>query len=203
MLRWAPRPPVPFDARHLAHGDCRPPPSWVAGVSQLASRRLLRDTRLWPRVGFTCSGLGLPRRLFSPSADYCPSIGPALSLPRLKQMNSSPRVWRVTFGPSPPHIHRIVPDDLGLRPPTLPPRRCDASPAVRVPRVRRLPPASFKSHLAMGTLAARLGGPVIKASKGLAPSSHFPVGFRLPVASARHGLTFSGRTKPGPPTRSC
>jgi len=39
----------------------------------------------------------------------------------------------------------------------------------------------------MGTLAARLGVPVIKASKGLAPSSHFPVGFRLPVASARHG----------------
>ena len=33
----------------------------------------------------------------------------------------------------------------------------------------------------------RLGVPVIKASKGLAPSSHFPVGFRLPVDSARQG----------------
>lgn len=30
----------------------------------------------------------------------------------------------------------------------------------------------------------RAGVPVIKASKGLAPSSHFPVGFRLPVDSA-------------------
>ena len=71
-------------------------------------------------------------------------------------------------------------------------RRClaprhDASHAIRVPRVRILPSASFRSHLTMGTLAVRLGVPVIKASKGLAPSSHFPVGFRLPVDSARQG----------------
>ena len=36
----------------------------------------------------------------------------------------------------------------------------------------------------MGTLAVRLEVPVIKASKGLSPSSHFPIGFRLTVASA-------------------
>ena len=71
-------------------------------------------------------------------------------------------------------------------------RRClaprhDASHAIRVPRVRISPSASFRSHLTMGTLAVRLGVPVIKASKGLAPSSHFPVGFRLPVDSARQG----------------
>ena len=65
--------------------------------------------------------------------------------------------------------------------------RHDASHAIRVPRVRILPSASFRSHLTMGTLAVRLGVPVIKASKGLAPSSHFPVGFRLPVDSARQG----------------
>ena len=59
--------------------------------------------------------------------------------------------------------------------------------AIRVPRVRILPSASFRSHLTMGTLSVRLGVPVIKASKGLAPSSHFPVGFRLPVDSARQG----------------
>jgi hypothetical protein len=187
VVRWAPRPPVPFDARHPAHGDCRPPPSWVAGVSQLAWRRLLRYTRLWHRGGFTCSGLGSLRRPFSPSADCCPPLGKPLSLPSLRQVNSSPRVRRVTFHPSPPHIHRLVPDDIGLRPPTLPHPRCDASHAVRVPRVGRLPAASFRSHLTMGTLAVRLGVPVIKASKGLAPSSHFPVGFRLPVASACHG----------------
>jgi hypothetical protein len=45
----------------------------------------------------------------------------------------------------------------------------------------------------MGTLAVRLGVPVIKASKGLAPLSHFPVGFRLPVDSAVMAL----RAMPG------
>ena len=65
--------------------------------------------------------------------------------------------------------------------------RHDASHAIRVPRVRILPSASFRSHLTMGTLAVRLGVPVITASKGLVPSSHFPVGFRLPVDSARQG----------------
>ena len=39
----------------------------------------------------------------------------------------------------------------------------------------------------MGTLAVQLGVPVIMVSKGLSPSSHFPVGFRLPVDSASHG----------------
>src|SRR6266516_3860876 len=62
-----------------------------------------------------------------------------------------------------------------------------------MPRVGRLPAASFRSHLAVGTLAVRLGVPGIKASKGLAPSSHFPVGFRLPVASAVTAL----RAMPG------
>ena len=76
--------------------------------------------------------------------------------------------------------------------------RHDASHAIRVPRVRILPSASFRSHLTMGTLAVRLGVPVIKASKGLAPSRHFPVGFRLPVdrarqGAARHAWRTSGR----------
>ena len=65
--------------------------------------------------------------------------------------------------------------------------RHEASHAIRVPRVRILPSASFRSHLTMGPLAVRLGVPVIKASKGLAPSRHFPVGVRLPVDSARQG----------------
>ncbi len=95
----------------------------------------------------------------------------------------------MTFRPSPPHRHRLVPDDFGLRTPTLPHPRDDASHAVRVPRVGRLPSASFGFHLAVDTLAVRLGVPVITASKGLSPASHFPVGFRLPVASARQGAT--------------
>ena len=88
--------------------------------------------------------------------------------------------------------------------------RCGASHAIRVPRVRILPSASFRSHLTMGTLAVRLGVPVIKASKGLAPSSHFRVGFRLPVDSARQctapgfldsGLTVFASTLPRPARR--
>jgi hypothetical protein len=99
----------------------------------------------------------------------------------------------VTFRPSPPHLHRSVPDARGLRTPTLPRPHSAASHAVRVPRVGRLPAASFRSHLAVDTLAVRLGVPGIKASKGLTPSSHFLVGFRLPVASAARAL----RAMPG------
>jgi hypothetical protein len=108
-------------------------------------------------------------------------------------MDRAPRVRRVTFLPSPPHIPHRVPDDIGLWTPTLPRPRGKASHAVRVPRVGSLPPDSFRSHLAMGPLAVRLGVPVIKVSKGLAPSSHFPVGFRLPVDSAVMAL----RAMPG------
>ena len=124
-----------------------------------------------------------------PSADFCPPIDQPLGCSSTRQVDRSPRVRRVTFRPSPPHIHRLVPDDFGLRTPTLPHPPDDASHAVRVPRARRLPSASFRFHLAVDTLAVRLGVPVIRASKGLSPSSHFPAGFRLPVASARQGAT--------------
>jgi len=124
-----------------------------------------------------------------PSADFCPPIDQPLGCSSTRQVDRSPRVRRVTFRPSPPHIHRLVPDDFGLRTPTLPHPPDDASHAVRVPRARRLPSASFRFHLAVDTLAVRLGVPVIRVSKGLSPSSHFPAGFRLPVASARQGAT--------------
>ncbi len=42
----------------------------------------------------------------------------------------------------------------------------DASYAVRVPRARSLPAASFRFRLTADTLAVRLGVPVIKASIG-------------------------------------
>lgn len=108
-------------------------------------------------------------------------------------MDRAPRVRRVTFLPSPPHIPHRVPDDIGLWTPTLPRPRDKASHAIRVPRVGSLPSASFSSHLTVSTLAVRLGVPVIKVSKGLSPSSHFPVGFRLPVDSAVMAL----RAMPG------
>ena len=132
-----------------------------------------------------------------PSADFCPPIDQPLGCSSTRQVDRSPRVRRVTFRPSPPHIHRLVPDDFGLRTPTLPHPPDDASHAVRVPRARRLPSASFRFHLAVDTLAVRLGVPVIRASKGLSPSSHFPAGFRLPVASARQGATRHAWRTPG------
>ena len=141
-----------------------------------------------------------------PSADFCPPIDQPLGCSSTRQVDRSPRVRRVTFRPSPPHIHRLVPDDFGLRTPTLPHPQDDASHAVRVPRARRLPSASFRFHLAVDTLAVRLGVPVIRVSKGLSPSSHFPAGFRLPVASARQGATrhawrTSGSRATSPPPR--
>jgi len=42
----------------------------------------------------------------------------------------------------------------------------DASYAIRVPRARSLPAASFRFRLAADTLAVQLGVPVIKASIG-------------------------------------
>lgn len=42
----------------------------------------------------------------------------------------------------------------------------DASYAVRVPRARSLPAASFRLRLAADALAVRLGVPIIKASVG-------------------------------------
>jgi hypothetical protein len=184
---------VPFGARHRAHGDFRLPPSQVVGTSQLSWQRLLRLTRLWHRAGFTCSGLGSLRRSLLPSADFCPPIEKPFSFPSTRQMDRAPRVRRVTFLPYPPHIPHRVPDDIGLWTPTLPRPRDKASHAVRVPRGGSLPSASFRSHLTVSTLAVRLGVPVIKASKGLSPSSHFPGRFRLPVDSAVMAL----RAMPG------
>ena len=145
-----------------------------------------------------------------PSADFCLPIERPLGRPSTMQVGRSPRVRRVTFLPSPPHIHRNVPDDIGLRTQMLPRPRYDASHAVRVPRVRSLLTASFRSRLAASTLAVRLEVPVIKVSKGLSPSSHFPVGFRLPVASASHWryapclahIPVGTRVTPRPPDRS-
>ena len=132
-----------------------------------------------------------------PSADFCTAIRLSLDRPSTRQLHRSPRVMRVTFLLYPPHIQPSIPNDMGLWTPALPYPCLTASDTVRVPRVRSLPSASFRSHLRVGTLAVRLEVPVIKASKGLAPSSHFPVGFRLLVASARQGATRHAWRTPG------
>ena len=134
------------------------------------------------RFGFTCSGLWSLHRPHMPSADFCPPIpAPFGAGSPFGQVDRSPRVRRVTFAPRPPHLRSSVPDDFGLRIPTLPRPQTIASYAVRVPRTGVLPTASFRPHLAVGTLAVRLEVPVIMVSRGLSPPSHFPGRFRLPV----------------------
>ena len=67
-----------------------------------------------------------------------------------------------------PHTRRIYADSvrmtLGFESIGPLAHQDDASYAVRVPRARSLPAASFRFRLATDTLAVRLGVPVIKAS---------------------------------------
>ena len=118
----------------------------------------------------------------------------------------------MTFLPPPPHIHRIVPDDVGLQVRELPcpPIRClrcgsCASGQKFACSFLQIPPRD--GHPCCSARSSRH-----QVSKGLSPSSHFPVGFRLPVASARHGATrHAWRTRgrdagcPAPPAqiRTC
>ena len=118
----------------------------------------------------------------------------------------------MTFLPPPPHIHRIVPDDVGLQVRELPcpPIRClrcgsCASGQKFACSFLQIPPRD--GHPCCSARSSRH-----QVSKGLSPSSHFPVGFRLPVASARHGAArHAWRTRgrdagcPAPPAqiRTC
>jgi hypothetical protein len=173
--------------------DYWPPHSGVARASQPYFLRLILSSRRRYRFGFACSGLRPLHQSTLPSADSCPPLTPPLGETSLTQVDRSPRVRRVTFTPCPPCLRPSVPDDFGLRIPTLPRPQTIASYTVRVPQVRALPAASFRPHLAADALAVRLGVPVIKASRGLAPPSHFPARFRSPVDSAVMAL----RAMPG------
>ena len=78
-------------------------------------------------------------------------------------------------------------NSAGGRPPCTPLRQCCL--------LCSLAPWHLETHAFVGTQnPPRDGHPCCSArssrhqvSKGLSPSSHFPVGFRLPVSSARHG----------------
>src|SRR4029077_19077913 len=95
---------------------------------------------------------------------------------------------RVVSAPSPSPLPPVAPppagpDDIGLRvsPPSRPP--CGRLLCASCSSGRDFA-CSFLRTLPRGrALAVRLEVPVIKVSKGLSPSSHFPVGFRLPVLS--------------------
>ena len=94
----------------------------------------------------------------------------------------------MTFLPYPPHLHRAVPDDRGLRTPTLPRPTarcltCDSCASgqnvafsfLQIPPHAGHPCCSARSSCHQGL-------------QGTCPlTSHFPVGVRLPVDSARQG----------------
>ena len=128
-----------------------------------------------------------------------PRLTSAATSPRLStrlargHRSRSLRVRRVTFLP---YTRRIYagPDPMPLDFESLGPlaQPADASYAIRVPRARSLPTASFRFRLAADTLAVRLGVPVIKASIGTFTrqvTSRFAFALRLPAPghdAARH-----------------
>jgi hypothetical protein len=78
------------------------------------------------------------------SADFCPPFGTPLSVPSLWQVDRSPGVRRVTFAPSTRRIYaRPVRVASGFRSVCPLAHQTDASYAIRVPRARALPTASF------------------------------------------------------------
>ena len=101
------------------------------------------------------------------SADFCGGIVAPLGVTSPKAAPQISQGKTRNFPPTyPPHLRRMIPDDIGLRVswPSRP--SFVASYAVRVPRTGSLPAASFRFWVAPATLAVRLGVPVIKASIG-------------------------------------
>ena len=87
----------------------------------------------------------------------------------------------------PPHIRPASPDDIGLRVfvPSRPPALrlvCGSYSSGRSFACGFLP--RTRHHVAV---AVRLGVPVIKVPRGLAPPRHFPIRFRVSVDSASQG----------------
>jgi hypothetical protein len=118
------------------------------------------------RVSVSIERAAGPRLLWPRLTSAVPSSRLATCLAR-GQDDRSLRVRRVTFLP---HTRRIyaasVRMTLGFESIGPLAHRVVASYAVRVPRARSLPFASFRFRVAPNTLAVRLGVPVIKASIG-------------------------------------
>ncbi len=143
-------------------------PSGRAPASQPSGQHLVQSSNAQRRFGSNCSALrrGTPATTMA-SADFCRLIGPPRDEPSTRQTGRPLRVRRATFLPPTRRIYaepvRMALGFGSMRP--LAHQR-DASYAVCVPRAGSLPSASFRFHLAMDTLAVRLGVPAIKASIG-------------------------------------
>jgi hypothetical protein len=127
-------------------------------------------------------------------ADFCSPIGTPLGAPSQWQAGRSPGVRRVTFAPHTCRIYaRPVRVTLGFGSLRLLAHQTTASYALRVPQARALLTASSPRRLATDAVAVRLAVPVTRVRRGLAPPSHFPARFRLPVISAGSGASRRAR----------
>ena len=170
------------------------PPAVSALTGQCLGRADRQSRLLWPRLTSANPSGHLPMAL------------------ALRQDGRPLRVRRVTFLPDTRRIYvAAIRMTLGFESIGPLAHPCDASYAVRVPRAGSLPAASFRFHLAMDTLAVRLGVPVIRVSTGtftrpvnsrfafaprLTASGHDAVASCLtqqqkkPLAEAAEGLEF-------------
>jgi len=182
--------PCPQDARAGCPRQCCCLLSPVAQAFQPAALRFVRTSNtlhqtvqtVWPfgvllrsceprlflpfRVSVSLKRIGFPRLLWPRLTSAVPSSRLTTNLAR-GQNGRSLRVRRVTFLP---RARRIYADSIRMTSgfESIGPlaHQVDASYAVRVPRARSLPTASFRFRVAPDTLAVRLGVPVIKASIG-------------------------------------
>jgi len=139
------------------------------------------------RVSVSIKRAACPRLLWPRRTSAVPSARLTTVLAR-RQDGRSLRVRRVTFLPHTRCIYagsvRMTLGFGSMRPLA---HRVVASYAVRIPRAGSLPSTSFRFHLAVDTLAVRLGVPVIKASAGtFTRQVKFPVRFRSPVTASGH-----------------
>ncbi len=160
--------PCPLDAHVPYSRRFRRLPSGRAQASQPSCRHLFQASNARRRFNSNCSALHRSTHAATmASADFCRPVTTPCDAASTRQDDRSLRVRRVTFLP---HTRRIyagpIRMTLGFESHCPLAHQADASYAVRVPRAGSLLTASFRFHLAVDTLAVRLGVPVIKAATG-------------------------------------
>ena len=109
------------------------------------------------------------------------------------QANRSPRVLRTHFLPIyPSHLLPGLPDDYRTSDLFAPSSRPGCLYALRIPRARDLPTASFRPRLTAAALAVQLTVPVIRVRRGLSPPSECA----LPGAQKKRKCPYFSGTHP-------
>jgi hypothetical protein len=115
-----------------------------------------------------------------PSADFCQPIPAPCDAGSTRQIGRSPRVMHPPSRLCPPHIRPCFPYRYWTLKIIAFSSSMTASYAISVRRASALPAASFRSHLAVGTLAVRLTLPPVGCVEDLTSTnsveSHLQVG---------------------------